>query len=50
MIRVILHNCAMSYDWTIAALETGVVLEMVAGAVRKFKSVEINRVRIEILN
>jgi hypothetical protein len=24
MIRVILHNCARSYEWTIAALETGV--------------------------
>jgi hypothetical protein len=24
MIRVIQHNCARSYEWTIAALETGV--------------------------
>jgi hypothetical protein len=24
MIRVIQHNCATSYEWTIAALETGV--------------------------
>jgi hypothetical protein len=24
MIRVILHNCARSYEWTIAALEMGV--------------------------
>jgi hypothetical protein len=24
MIRVILHNCAGSYEWTIAALDTGV--------------------------
>jgi hypothetical protein len=24
MIRVMQHNCARSYEWTIAALETGV--------------------------
>jgi hypothetical protein len=33
MIRVIQHNCGSSYEWTIAALETGVECRVEVGCI-----------------